>query len=404
MKSYAFLDIGSSALRLAVIEEHYGAWFLRAFEERRACFMYQGLICNLSAFREALAAMKKSIEEELNSTIDYVFVNVGSEHVKSFNEEDVLDLAYQKAKAQDIQKLKEQCLAKVKAQIPSSHICIHLIEQGRKTVANMQAQSLNEAYQLKIGMHAIAMEKQRYDDLQAILNQENLKVQAFVFNAVASASLFNIQQHDSFFCVVDLGAGCTDFALYFRGSIIDCGSIPLGGDAVTAQLAQDFKLTYEAAEYLKISYPFLSPNSIQDAEIIAEDDYLNLKVSIHKHDYCRSLQKSYQLIAKKIKNHLSQKAYLNHKIHFVLSGAAAQVDGIKDCFSHHLKSNVDLAYYYCTDKVPEHHRNQAQYSTLWGMMAYAVDAEKDYVWNRMEKKDTLSSLKHFFSLLFKRGV
>ena len=55
-------------------------------------------------------------------------------------------------------------------------------------------------------------------------------------------------------CVVDIGGGTTDIAVYTNGAIRHTAVIPVAGDLITKDLAQALRTPHNAAEYIKINH------------------------------------------------------------------------------------------------------------------------------------------------------
>ena len=54
--------------------------------------------------------------------------------------------------------------------------------------------------------------------------------------------------------LIDIGAASTDYAVYERGALIDCGGVPVGGDHITRDIAQIFGAPIKFAERVKTLY------------------------------------------------------------------------------------------------------------------------------------------------------
>jgi cell division protein FtsA len=83
----------------------------------------------------------------------------------------------------------------------------------------------------------------------------DLDVEDIYFSGLCAATsvLSPAQKHEGV-ALLDLGAGTTDYVLYADQTIADAGSLPVGGDHVTNDIARAFRLTTEAARNLKHSH------------------------------------------------------------------------------------------------------------------------------------------------------
>ncbi|MCI4077440.1 cell division protein FtsA, partial [Klebsiella pneumoniae] len=55
-------------------------------------------------------------------------------------------------------------------------------------------------------------------------------------------------------CVIDIGGGTTDIAVYMNGAIRHTSVIPAGGNLITKDLSKSLRTPLDAAEYIKIHY------------------------------------------------------------------------------------------------------------------------------------------------------
>ena len=60
-------------------------------------------------------------------------------------------------------------------------------------------------------------------------------------------------------CVIDIGGGTTDIAVYTNGAIRHTSVIPVAGDLITKDLSQALRTPHDAAEYIKIHYGVVFP-------------------------------------------------------------------------------------------------------------------------------------------------
>jgi cell division protein FtsA len=68
--------------------------------------------------------------------------------------------------------------------------------------------------------------------------------------------------------VADIGAQTTGLSIYAEGAIWQCDCLPLGGDAITRQMAHKLRLPFEVAETLKRRYATCLPGEVADDDLI----------------------------------------------------------------------------------------------------------------------------------------
>ena len=97
-----------------------------------------------------------------------------------------------------------------------------------------------------------------HDDCDAIANTVHIvrsfgmEVDDIVLSAIASARMVtSMQQRKEGVLVIDIGCGTTDYAMYKNSRIVIAGTIPVGGDHITNDLAHGLRLYNKNAELLK---------------------------------------------------------------------------------------------------------------------------------------------------------
>lgn len=71
---------------------------------------------------------------------------------------------------------------------------------------------------------------------------------------LASASAVLTEDEKNWACVVDIGGGTTDIAVYTNGAIRHTAVIPVAGDLITRDLAHALRTPSSSAEYIKVNY------------------------------------------------------------------------------------------------------------------------------------------------------
>jgi cell division protein FtsA len=82
-----------------------------------------------------------------------------------------------------------------------------------------------------------------------------LEVQDLVLQPLASSkAVLNDDEKDLGVCLVDIGGGTTDIAVYTRGAIQHVAVIPIAGDQITNDIAMTLRTPTREAEDLKIQH------------------------------------------------------------------------------------------------------------------------------------------------------
>jgi cell division protein FtsA len=88
-----------------------------------------------------------------------------------------------------------------------------------------------------------------------MVNGMSMHVREFILASHAAAcAVVNDSERQGGVLVIDVGAGTTDWILYYKGHILCAGSIPVGGEHVTNDLSVALRISRDTAEDLKLRF------------------------------------------------------------------------------------------------------------------------------------------------------
>jgi len=110
------------------------------------------------------------------------------------------------------------------------------------------------ASRLEVQAHVITASSAALAHLEHCVEQAGLSVEGIVLEPLASGdAVLSEAERDLGVALLDLGAGTTDIAIFVAGSVCFSGSLALGGNHITRDLAVGLEIDLEEAENLKIS-------------------------------------------------------------------------------------------------------------------------------------------------------
>ena len=261
------LDIGTSFIKaiVGIINEDNEIDFL-GVGRSKSLGMKRGVVIDISA---TVQSIEKSVEEaELVSgyKITSAFVSISGKHIQSFN-------ATGRAAISDNKEVSEQDLKSVEESakaitLSNDQEILHVLpkdyeidgQDGIKVPLGMSGIALDGRY------HLITGAKNARDNIEKCIKKCSIQPENVVLEQLASSmAVLTEDEKDLGVCLVDIGGGTTDIAIFSNGAIEYTSSLPLGGDQVTNDLAQALKTSTYNAEELKIMHGFI------DHEISNED-------------------------------------------------------------------------------------------------------------------------------------
>ena len=204
------------------------------------------------------------IEEKIKS----VFVGIAGNHIRSFNSQGIEAIRDNEVSASDIEKVIESAQA---IAIPSDQKVLHVLPQ--EFVIDDQ-DSIKEplgmsGVRLEARVHLVTCSNNAVMNIEKCIKNCGLKVEGYVLEQLASShSILSNDEKDLGVCLVDIGGGTTDIAIFQAGSIGFTGNIPIAGDMVTNDIAVALRTPTPEAEDIKQKQGCAVPEFTNDEEVI----------------------------------------------------------------------------------------------------------------------------------------
>ena len=263
------LDIGTSFIKaiVGIINEDNEIDFL-GVGRSKSLGMKRGVVIDISA---TVQSIEKSVEEaELVSgyKINTAFVSISGKHIQSFNATGRAAISDNKEVSElDLKSVEESAKA---ITLSNDQEILHVLpkdyeidgQDGIKVPLGMSGIALDGRY------HLITGAKNARDNIEKCIKKCSIQPEGVVLEQLASSmAVLTEDEKDLGVCLVDIGGGTTDIAIFSNGAIEYTSSLPLGGDQVTNDLAQALKTSTYNAEELKIMHGFIH-NEISNEDII----------------------------------------------------------------------------------------------------------------------------------------
>lgn len=232
--------------------------------------MKRGAVVNLERATHAIRQSVAAAERVSGVRVGSVYVTVAGNHAKAITSHGLAAIRRnQEINAGDVDRAIEN--ARAVPLDPNLEI-IHTLPQeyvvdgqeGIKSPVGMHG------VRLEVDVHIVAGTAGPLLNLRRCVQEAGLRVEGFVLHSLASglATLEAAEQGQTVI-VVDMGGGTTDVGVFKRGNLAHSASIPIGGEHVTADLAQILKIPMEEAEDVKRRYGAALPE-LADQDVTLE--------------------------------------------------------------------------------------------------------------------------------------
>ena len=216
--------------------------------------MKKGVVINIES---TVAAIQEAVNEaELMSgvQIQSVYAGIAGSHIKSMNSHGIVAIRDGEVTAEDVERVIDAAKA---VAIPADQKIIHVLPQ--EFIIDNQ-----EGIREPIGMSGVRLEAKVHLVTGAVSAAQNiakcvqrcgLEVNDIILEQLASSySVLTEDEKDLGVCLVDIGAGTTDIAVFTEGAIRHTAVIPIAGDQVTNDIAVAVRTPTPNAEDIKVRY------------------------------------------------------------------------------------------------------------------------------------------------------
>lgn len=232
--------------------------------------MKRGSVVNLDRATQAIRQSVQAAERVSGVKVHDVFVSVAGNHAKAITSHGLAAIRrHQEINQQDVDRAIENARAvpldpnlEILHTLPQEYVVDG--QEGIKSPVGMHG------VRLEVDVHIVAGTAGPLLNLRRCVQEAGLSVEGFVLHALASglATLTASEQQQATI-VIDMGGGTTDIGVFKRGNLAHSASIPIGGEHVTADLAQILKIPMEEAENVKRRYGAALPE-LADQDLTLE--------------------------------------------------------------------------------------------------------------------------------------
>ena len=203
------------------------------------------------------SAIKKSISEAESMAgchISSCYVGISGSHIRGLNSEGVVPIRDGDVKYSDVDRVIETAQAMA---IPADQRLLHVLprdyiidkQDGIKEPLGMAGS------RLEAKVHLVTCSNNASQNIHKCVSACGLDVEGFVLEQLASSySVLTKDERDLGVCLIDIGGGTTDIAVFIDGSISFTDVLPIAGDHVTNDIAEALRTPPTQAEDIKQQY------------------------------------------------------------------------------------------------------------------------------------------------------
>ena len=249
------LDIGTSKVACLVAELRAdGSMEILGMGGHESKGLKKGVVVNIEA---TVAAIQRALEEaELmaDCKIASAFVGIAGSHIRSFNSTGMVAVKDREVSALDVDRAIDTARA---VNIPTDQQILHVLRQefiidGQEDVREPIGMS---GVRLEVKVHIVTGAVSAAQNIIKCVRRCGLEVNDLILQPLASSrAVLSEDEKDLGVCLLDIGGGTTDIAIFTNGAIRHTSVIPIAGDQVTNDIAMALRTPTANAEEIKIRY------------------------------------------------------------------------------------------------------------------------------------------------------
>ena len=228
----------------------------------------KGVVVNVESTVQSIQRAVEEAELMAGVQTESVYAGVAAGHVQCVNSNGVVPIGSGEVRSQDIESVMQAASA---VPTPADRKILHVLPQdyvvdGQEGVRTPLGMS---GVRLEAGAHVVTCSANAARNVEKCIERCGLRVNRLVLEPLASSlAVLTNDERDLGVCLVDIGAGTTDIAVFANGAIRHTAVIPIAGDQVTNDIAMALPTPKREAEEIKIKYACALTRLVQPEETI----------------------------------------------------------------------------------------------------------------------------------------
>lgn len=249
------LDIGTSKIVAIVAElQPEGSLKVIGLGQHVSRGLKKGVVINIDSTMQSIQRAIEEAELMADCKINNVFTGIAGSHIKSINSHGMVKIKDAEVSQMDVDRVVETARA---IALPSDQQILHILTQefvidGQEDVREPLGMS---GMKLEVKVHIVTGAVAAAQNIVKCIKRCGLEVSDLILQPLASSmAVLTEDEKELGVCLVDIGGGTTDIAVFKQGSIRHTAVIPIAGDQITNDVAVAFRTPTQSAEDIKIKH------------------------------------------------------------------------------------------------------------------------------------------------------
>lgn len=251
----AGLDIGTSKV-VALIGEVAvdGSIEIIGIGRHPSRGLKRGVVVDIEATVNSIQRAVQEAELMAGCEVRTVYTGIAGSHIRSLNSHGIVAIRDQEVSQVDVERVIDAAKAVV---IPADQKILHILPQ--EFIIDNQGSIREPAgmagVRLEARVHIVTGAVSAAQNIAKCVRRCGLEVSDIILEQLASShAVLTDDEKELGVCLIDIGGGTTDIAIFSEGAIQYTSVIPIAGDQVTNDIAMALRTPTKSAEAIKLNY------------------------------------------------------------------------------------------------------------------------------------------------------
>ncbi|UCC55335.1 MAG: cell division protein FtsA [Gammaproteobacteria bacterium] len=292
----------------------------------------KGVVVNIESTVHSIQRAVEEAELMAGCQIHSVYAGIAGSHIRSLNSHGIVAIRDKEVAASDVERVIDAARA---VAIPADQKILHILPQ--EFLIDSQ-----EGIREPVGMSGVRLEAKVHMVTGAVSAAQNiikcvrrcgLEVDDIILEQLASSySVLTEDEKELGICIVDIGGGTTDIAVFTEGSIRHTAVIPIAGDQVTNDIAVALRTPTQFAEEIKIKYACAltqMASADENIEVPSVGDRPSRRLA--RHTLAEVVEPRYEELLSLVQAELRRSGFEDLvAAGIVLTGGSSKIEGLVD--------------------------------------------------------------------------
>jgi cell division protein FtsA len=340
------LDVGTSKI-VAIVGESQpdGSVEVIGLGSHPSTGLKRGVVVDMASTEHAIQRAVEEAELMAGCEIHSVFAGISGNHIRSLNSDGTVAIKDKEVSEGDVDRVLEAARA---VPVAADQKILHVLPQ-EYVIDNQDGirQPIGMAgVRLEAHVHVVTAALSATQNINKCIARCGLTVDELIMQPLAASyAVLADDEKDLGVCLVDIGAGTTDIAVFTGGAIRHTACIPIAGDQVTNDIAVALRTPTQHAEDIKVKYACaLEQLARSDESIQVPSVGDRTSRQLARQTLAQVVEARYRELFSLVQSELRRSGFENMvAAGLVMTGGASKIEGAEDLAEEIFHMPVRLA-------------------------------------------------------------